>query len=220
MSGTRIESVRYRVLRMRRREPFLIATGRSDSVVNVLIIIRTPDLIGLGVAAPNAVTGEDERSITDFLAHIAPRLEGIDALDMVGVWEVMGGIDGHPAAKAGVDASIHDIWGKVEGAPVFRILGGQRESMETFVTIGIMDLDMDLVVRGGMFAGGSNLEGQPTIPSPLLRAGLKGYPARGPHIAHPNEHLTGHQQISRFSQHLHAHRQRHHRQARQLTVAQ
>jgi L-Ala-D/L-Glu epimerase len=138
MSETRIESLRYHVMKMERRGPFLIATGRSDSVVNLLVILRTPRLMGLGVAAPNSVTNEDERSIAAFLDTIAARLEGVDALDMEGVWGMMEEIDGHPAAKAGVDAALHDIRGKAEGVPVFRMLGEERESMETFVTIGIM----------------------------------------------------------------------------------
>jgi len=126
---------------MRRREPFTIATGSSDSVVNILITISTPDFTGYGFAAPNTVTGEDEFSIIDFIRSIAPDIIGRDVLDPDGLNSYLARYSKHPAARAGLTAALYDIWGKVEGMPVFSLLGGSEGAMETFVTIGITDLD-------------------------------------------------------------------------------
>lgn len=144
MSELRITSVDWRPIRMKRQEPFTIATGSSESVVNILIAISTPDFTGYGFAVPNMVTGEDEVSITEFIRSIVPDITGRDALDIDGLHSILWQYSKYPAARAGLTAALYDILGKAEGVPVYSLLGGKEGAVETFVTIGIMDLDSTL----------------------------------------------------------------------------
>ena len=44
---------------------------------------------------------------------------------------------GNTSAKAAVDMALYDLWGKVLGQPLWRLLGGYRSSFETDLTISV-----------------------------------------------------------------------------------
>lgn len=117
----------------------MIATHASQEVVNILVRLRSGDFEGMGVIAPNSVTGDTERSALSFLQAVAPKLLGIE-LDIQGTHIVISSITNSDwAARCGLDAAIHDLLGQIEGKPLCDLLGRTRDSIETSVTIGIMD---------------------------------------------------------------------------------
>jgi len=95
----------------------------------------------VGVACPNTVTGETVGSILGFLRRLLPRLKGIDPLHPSELHRIVPLPTRHPAALSGIDCALHDLWGRLEGVPLSRLIGSPRESMATSVTVGITDTE-------------------------------------------------------------------------------
>lgn len=123
------------------REPFRIALGTSTVSRNVVIEVETRDgITGMGEASPSKrVLGEDIESVVSTLNMIYHKISGWESLSLEKAYSLLHGTSGSPSAKAALDMALLDIVGKDLGVPVFRLLGGFRDSIETDITIGIMD---------------------------------------------------------------------------------
>jgi o-succinylbenzoate synthase len=110
------------------REPYVTARGRLESRELLLVRLHTSGgPVGLGEAAPLALRGgpglaEIDRELCE---ACAPLLEGrkltlatlsglIAAVDVAGVSR---------QALAGIDLALHDLLARIEGEPVWRLLG-------------------------------------------------------------------------------------------------
>lgn len=123
-------------------EPYTIAYETITSVTNVFVIIETNSPhVGFGCAAPDLeVTGETTEIVMDALEQIAaPALRGRDPLRIAALLDLLtSDMRSRPSAMAAVDMALHDLLGKVANLPLWRIMGGYRDSIETSVTIGIL----------------------------------------------------------------------------------
>jgi L-alanine-DL-glutamate epimerase-like enolase superfamily enzyme len=130
----------HRVATLRLAEPFTISreTTTEDDVVHVEI--RADGVSGWGEAAPQAHYGESVESASAFLDE-AGDLLGDDpfALEEIGVR--LAARRGEMAAKSAIDAALHDLCGKLVGAPVWRLLGHARLGPPTSYTIWLGDPD-------------------------------------------------------------------------------
>lgn len=129
-------------------EPFSIAYVTIDHAVNVFFRIETDEgFVGFGCGAPDEeVTGETAETIERALHEVAiPLLIGEDplAVDRI-VGKLYRNIPEQPTAMAAVDMALFDILGKKGGLPLYRLLGGFRDSIPTSVTIGIQPVPMVL----------------------------------------------------------------------------
>ncbi len=78
--------------------------------------------------------------IREFLAEQALQSEGPeDFLSRVGF------VRGHQIAKAGVEMALWDLKAKKEGKPLWRMLGGVRDEIESGVSVGIQHTVRDLL---------------------------------------------------------------------------
>jgi L-alanine-DL-glutamate epimerase-like enolase superfamily enzyme len=142
MRITRLEAWR---VDMRLAEPYTIAYESLDRASNVFLrldVDRGPS--GYGCAAPDpVVTGETPESVLEALQTVAePLLRGADPLRRSALLERLAKQLPHAtSARAGVDMALHDLFGKLVGQPVHRILGGYRDRIRTSVTIGILPPD-------------------------------------------------------------------------------
>jgi L-alanine-DL-glutamate epimerase-like enolase superfamily enzyme len=129
-------------------EPYTIAYETVTSVTNLFLRIETDKgLTGYGCSSPDyEVTGETPASVQkDFRDTIEPVLNGIDPLKIAAINEkLLGRLPKHPASIAMVDMALYDILGKLAGLPVYKLLGGYRDSIKTSVTIGILDVNETL----------------------------------------------------------------------------
>jgi L-alanine-DL-glutamate epimerase-like enolase superfamily enzyme len=140
------------------KEPYRIAYETIDSCTNVFLRLETDTCIfGWGCAAPDlAVTGETGDSVlTNYHDILAPVLQGCDPTQYDRtIDELKAQMPGNPAALAMIDMALHDIMAKKAGVPLYKLLGGTRDSIPTSVTIGILTIDqtvekaLDLIGQG------------------------------------------------------------------------
>ncbi len=141
---TRILKVEAWVETFELREPYVIAYERLERVDNVFLRLDAGRWTGHGCAAPDlAVTGESAATVTRVLNEIAaPVLGGADPLARAAALaELDEPLRQHPAALAAVDLALHDLLGKAAGLPLWKLLGGHRDRIETSVTLGILGLE-------------------------------------------------------------------------------
>lgn len=143
-------------MRLTLGEPYTIAYETITEVTNVFVRITTDGPhVGFGCAAPDLeVTGETPQSVVDFVdTAAASELAGRDPLEPVGLLErLRSHLFGHPSAMAAIDMALHDLLGKVAGLPLWRMLGGYRDRIETSVTIGILS-EAETLERAGEWVG-------------------------------------------------------------------
>jgi L-alanine-DL-glutamate epimerase-like enolase superfamily enzyme len=134
-----IRKIEYFHVQSVRKEPFVIATGSSSLARNIIVKVKTDDVEGIGNACPNSVTGETKESIISALKVLSRSLVGEDPREIEFINDEMDAvIKKNPTAKAGIDIALWDLKGKVEGEPVYKIIGKKKDKIMTDMTIGIM----------------------------------------------------------------------------------
>lgn len=127
---------------MRLSEPYRIAYETVESTTNVFVRVGTDaGITGFGCAAPDPeVTGETAESVlAAFREIIEPASRGADALRSAFLLETLrSDLAAHPSAAAAFDMALYDLLGQTAGLPVWKLLGGYRDSILTSITIGIL----------------------------------------------------------------------------------
>ncbi|HSG12505.1 MAG TPA: dipeptide epimerase [Gaiellaceae bacterium] len=132
--------VEVRTARLRLAETFVIAREASDVVDVAYVTIRHDGVEGHGEAAPISRYGESSDSAQAFVEEHAG-LIGDDPFALEDIGERLAAVPGEQAAKAAIDAALHDLQGKLLGIPVFRLLGLPRSGPPTSWTIWLGDPD-------------------------------------------------------------------------------
>lgn len=138
----KITSVRCKLLQSKVVVPFRIALNTPLFSESVLIEIQTDEGVnGYGEAAPFApVTGSDARETMLAVETIGEALVGHDPRNLEQMHRMMDRLYvGQSAAKAGIDMALYDILGKAAGLPLYQLLGGNSNQIETDMTIGIAE---------------------------------------------------------------------------------
>ncbi len=121
--------------------PFKTALRTVERVEDIVVRVTAENgMTGYGEAPPTAViTGDTKGSVRCAIRDlIAPAILGMDILAIDQVMEAMDhSVKGNTSAKAAVDMALYDLWGKVLGQPLWRLLGGYRPSFETDITISV-----------------------------------------------------------------------------------
>jgi L-Ala-D/L-Glu epimerase len=136
-----------RTVTLRLAETFTISRGSEDEAEVVQVEIRHGGVSGFGEAAP--IERYDESA-----ASALAWLDGLElGDDPFALDEIFAGLPpGEQAARAAVDAALHDLQGKLTGQPVFRLLGVRRAGPPTSWTIWLGDPD-DMARRTEKIAG-------------------------------------------------------------------
>lgn len=127
------------------RHTFTISGFSRKTTPVVLTKIEYDGLAGYGEASLPPYLGETQASVIEFLKKVD--LSGFS--DPTHLEEILAYVDGiainNTAAKAAVDIALHDLAGKIIGAPWYKMYGLNKTDVpDTTFTIGI---DTDDVVR-------------------------------------------------------------------------
>ncbi|WP_036152471.1 mandelate racemase/muconate lactonizing enzyme family protein [Maribacter forsetii] len=167
----KITHISFERLDLKLSDPYTIAYETIDRTSNFILKLETDTkIVGYGCAAPDpVVTNESPSDVTYAINNIIiPYLLGKDpftyALLLLELKELLAK---RSSALAMVDLALFDIMSKKAEVPLYKFLGGYRNSIATSITIGIMGVDETLLkatefVNQGFtilkIKGGSNLE--------------------------------------------------------------
>lgn len=128
---------------VRIKQAFGVAGNTRTTTPDVQVQIEYDGVTGYGEASMPPYLGESVASVMDFLKKV--NLEQFkDPFQLEDILAYVDGImPGNTAAKASVDIALHDLTGKLLGAPWFRLWGLDREKApSTTYTIGIDTADV------------------------------------------------------------------------------
>jgi L-alanine-DL-glutamate epimerase-like enolase superfamily enzyme len=140
-----------RTATLRMAETFVISRGAADEAEAVIVEIRHDGISGYGEANPIERYEESAASALAF-AREAEELLGDDPFALEAIGAQLRERPGEQAAKAAIDAALHDLCGKLVGQPVWRLLGLERAGPPTSWTIWLGDPD-DMARRAERVAG-------------------------------------------------------------------
>jgi L-alanine-DL-glutamate epimerase-like enolase superfamily enzyme len=152
-------------------EPYTIAYETISSSTNVFLKMHTDlGLTGFGCAAPDFyITKEDGHSVLKaFNDQIEPVMKGEDPFHFYRLIERLKElIKPQSSALAMADMALYDLVSKKAGVPLYKYLGGFRDSIPTSITIGILPVKetmqraVDFVKQGFQILkikGGTNVD--------------------------------------------------------------
>lgn len=128
------------------KEPFTISNETVDSGINIFIKIETDsEIIGWGCSTPDIVTNENENTVLKSLNSIKHNIIGEDPIRIHYLNDMIEEkLTGNQSLKSGLNMTFYDIIGKKAKMPLYRLLGGYKNKIETSVTIGINPIDISV----------------------------------------------------------------------------
>jgi len=142
----KITDIRYKVITATRKVKFVIAltSGAADaeSMTEDCLFVRVDTdegISGYGEASPfKPVTGNSIPDIVQFLKDVKPLLVGLDPICIERLHAVLGrAVIGKTSGKAALDMALYDIAGKAANLPLYKLLGGDSDTVNSDITIGI-----------------------------------------------------------------------------------
>ncbi len=128
------------IVRLQLAETFVIARG-ADDIADVVHVRLTHDgVVGHGEAAPIERYEETAESALQFVSEHG-QLVGDDPFALEAIEARLREIPGEQAAKAAIDAALHDLQGKLLGVPTWKLLGMPRCGPPTSWTVWLGDPD-------------------------------------------------------------------------------
>ena len=161
-----IEEVRLLPYRLPLRDPWPTAEGPVTERHGVILaLIDSLGNVGLGDAAP--LPGFGQETIGSSIAALrlaADRLIGLPTgalLDAAAQLTKLAPVAATPAARHAVDLAMHDLAGKIDGAPIARLLGGGEALESVRVNVAVPRVDAArsaALAREAISAGATTLK--------------------------------------------------------------
>lgn len=125
--------------------PYTIAYETITKATNFILKLETESsIVGFGCSAPDPiVTGESPIQVEQAIKDIVePNLIGKDPFTYARILAEFRLLLGSKSSTLTmVDMALHDLISKKSEVPLYRFLGGYRDSIPTSITIGILPLD-------------------------------------------------------------------------------
>ncbi len=122
------------------KQPFRISLGVIDVARIALVEIQTDEGIsGYGEGATALlINGDILEGIKKGIEILGESIIGLNPMDIEKIyWSMDKTLARNPAAKAAIDIAIHDLIGKITNQPLYKLLGGYRDTFITDMTVGI-----------------------------------------------------------------------------------
>lgn len=136
-----ITNIRTGLITIPLRTPFKTSLRTIDHITSVVVAVDTDTGVsGIGEAHPTGpITGESLGSVRGAISEfILPRLKGKEIANLEDTLNTLdGAMVKNTSAKAAVEMAIFDLFGKKYNIPVYRLLGGFRNQVETDLTISV-----------------------------------------------------------------------------------
>ena len=137
----KIESISIAKLQIPLIRPFITAVRQTSSVEDVVVMIKTDSgEIGYGSAASTpAITGDTTESIIYAIQNIiAPKLIGKSIREFNNLLSIVeNALPKNTSPKAAIDIALHDLFAKLCGLPLYKMLGGSNNRINTCITISV-----------------------------------------------------------------------------------
>ncbi len=134
----KIESMEWEVLQIPLKKPFKISLGTTTEYLGIIVKICTDEFCGVGEAAPSTrITGDTIQSTLGALNIFKNQIIGMDATEIGKIMNTTNHTARNTTAKAAVDMALYDLLGKQAKIPVRNLLGGEKEKIETSLTVTI-----------------------------------------------------------------------------------
>lgn len=154
----KITEIRIGKISVPLKTPFKTALRTVNSIEDVIVEVYTDTgNIGFGEAPPTGViTGDTTGAIIGAInEHIKKNIIG---MDLENFEEIMIKLDKslirNTSAKAAIDIALYDLYGQLYNAPLYKLLGGYRNEINTDITISVNSPEemakdsMDAIKRG------------------------------------------------------------------------
>jgi len=125
------------------RHTFTIARGSTEVQVTFVVELRHDGLRGYGEATESDYYGATVENMSQALEPARSVLAGRGPCDPATLWDELDPIlAGNRFAQAALDMAAHDLWGKLQGQPVWRLWGLRLDRLPpSDYTIGIDRID-------------------------------------------------------------------------------
>jgi O-succinylbenzoate synthase len=150
-----IERVELRKVRLPLVHPFETSFGRETEQRVVIVRIDADGLTGYGESAAGIGPWYSYETVEtcwhvqrDFLV---PLLLGREIESASEIRDLFAPVRGHNMAKTGLEQAVWDLLAKEAGIPLARLLGGEKDRIESGVSVGIQNSIDELLDRIGAF---------------------------------------------------------------------
>ena len=136
----KITGIKVRQVEVPLIEPFRISLGVITHSRSAIVSVETDEgLVGYGEGAPAIlISGESLSGTNDVIKAMERELIGVDPTDLEKVYWIMDRTAAHSgSAMNAIDMACYDLLGKKAGMPVYKLLGGHKNFIETDMTVGI-----------------------------------------------------------------------------------
>ena len=137
----KIESVSIKRLQIPLIRPFITAVRQTSHVDDVVVMIKTTcGKIGYGSAASTpAITGDTTESIIAAIKDIiAPKLIGKSINEFENLISLSDkALENNSSPKAAIDIALHDLFAQKSQMPLYKMLGGSNNKINTCITISV-----------------------------------------------------------------------------------
>jgi O-succinylbenzoate synthase len=145
----KIEQIDLLHLRMPLRSPFETSFGRSINRDCLLIVVKADGLEGYGECVADWEPGYSSETVgTEWhilKEFILPCVVDAEIDHPQALRDKVKWIRGHRMAKAGLEMALWDLFGKLRGQSLKKLLGGQRDRVEVGVSVGLQESPEKLV---------------------------------------------------------------------------
>ncbi len=137
----KITDIKTGVVKIPLITPFKTALRTVNSISSIIVRVETDSgLAGWGEAHPTGpITGESSGSVRGAVQEFfLPKLRGKNILNLEDTLNTLdGSIVKNTSAKAAVEIAVFDLFARHYSMPLYRLLGGFRDKVETDLTISV-----------------------------------------------------------------------------------